>query len=250
MFLGIRRLLAFCVVFLAMPVLPTHADDRLVVVADEWPPFSGEGLPGQGISLDVTRAVLERAGFTVETAVLPWSRVVSGAKAGDYDVVTSLFLDVDLAKSLLYSDPFFTTEVQFVRAKGADATYRDLQSLRPYTIAVGIDFLYEERFDRADFLNKFEVMTAYQGIQMVASGRVDLTLDSTHVIRHSIQQGDRSLLDKIEFIEPALTSQNIHMAISRLRPDHKQVAQAFNTTLAQMRADGTLDALLAKHLVE
>ncbi|WP_299868164.1 ABC transporter substrate-binding protein [uncultured Roseobacter sp.] len=223
------------------------AEERLLVVADEWPPFSGEGLPGRGISIDVTRAVLERAGYEVDTAILPWSRVVSGAKSGEYDIVTSLFLDAEMQKSVFYSEPFFETQVQFVRQKGSDIAYDGLESLQSYVIAVGAGFLYEASFDNADYLNKFEVTTTLQGLQMVAAGRVDLTLDSAHVVRHSMQLTDDALEDQLEFLEPALTKQQIHMAVSRLRPDHASIVTDFNAALADMRADGSLDALLKKH---
>lgn len=227
-----------------------RADSPLIVVADEWPPFSGEELPGQGISIDVTRAVLVRAGFDVETAILPWSRVVSGAKSGDYDIVTSLFRDAEMEQSLLYSDPFFETEVRFVERKGSNLAYNGLGSLQPYSIAVGTGFLYEPEFDSATYLNKFEVTTTLQGIRMVVAGRVDLTLDSTHVIRHSILMEDAALLDQIEFLAPALAEQKIHMAVSRLRPDHESIVAAFNVALADMRADGSLAELLKRHAVD
>lgn len=223
------------------------ASDRLIVVADEWPPFSGDSLPGQGISIDVTRAVLERAGFEVETAILPWSRVVSGGKSGEYDIITSLFLDPEMQGAFLYSDPFFDTQVKFISKKGAGARFDDITSLEGYSIAVGTGFLYAPEFDGADNLDKFEVTTTLQGVQMVAAGRIDLTLDSTHVIEHSIIMADPALRDQIEYLEPALAEQRIHMAVSKLRPDHESVVAAFNSALAEMQADGSLSALLKKH---
>ncbi|MGZ2259060.1 substrate-binding periplasmic protein [Roseobacter sp. A03A-229] len=245
-----NHLLASLMLGLALLTGPLAAQDKLIVVADEWPPFSGDSLPGQGISIDVTRAVLERAGFTVETAILPWSRVVSGAKAGEYDVVTSLFLDAEMQQALTYSDPFFKTQVKFVRRKGAPIRFDGLESLTPHVIAVGTGFLYEPEFDKADFLNKFEVTTTLQGVQMVAAGRVDLTLDSTHVVAHSILTGDPDLLEQIEFIEPSLAEQEIHMAVSKHRPDHADIVAAFDAALSDMQADGSLAALLQKHAVD
>ncbi|WP_300058727.1 ABC transporter substrate-binding protein [uncultured Roseobacter sp.] len=246
----VNRLIGIAATCVMLSAAPAPAQDKLIVVADEWPPFSGAALPGKGISIDVTRAVLTRAGFEVETAILPWSRVVSGARSGDYDVVTSLFLDAEMQQALTYSEPFFETQVKFVRKTGSDVRYDGLQSLTPYVIAVGTGFLYEPAFDTAEFLNKFEVTTTLQGVQMVAAGRVDLTLDSTHVVTHSVLMEDPGLLDQIEFLEPSLADQKIHMAVSKQRPDHDHIVAAFNTALAEMRADGSLAALLQKHAVD
>ena len=201
---GLGRCFGATLVVLSCIVVGTSAtaDDALVIVADEWPPFSGESLPGQGVSLDVTRAVLSRAGYQVETAILPWSRVVSGAKSGEYDVVTSLFLDAEMQESLFYSDPFFETQVQFLQRAGGAISFDGLSSLEPYGIAVGAGFLYEPEFDAAENLNKFEVNTALQGVQMVAAGRIVLTLGSVNVIRHSILIEDPALWVRIECLDP------------------------------------------------
>lgn len=226
---------------------PSIADEPITVVADEWPPFSGKGLPEQGVSVDVTSAVLERAGYTVKTAMLPWARIVHGAKSGEYDIVSSVFQDAEMQKYLRYSDPFYATEIRFVQRKGGDITFSSLNSLRSYRIAVGSGFLYDTEFDNADFLNKFEVTTTLQGLRMVASGRVDLTLDSTDVVRHSILRGDPGLMDKLEFLDPALSTRQIHIGVSLSRADHARIISDFNRTLKEMQADGSYDRLLEKH---
>lgn len=228
-------------------VPPASAQEPLTLVADEWPPFSGGDLPELGIAMDVTKSVLTRAGYEVEAAILPWPRIVHGAKTAEYDIVTSLFLDAEMQEFVHYSDPFYDTEIRFVQKTGGDARYDGLQSLTDYTIAVGAGFLYEPAFDAAGFLNKFEVTTTFQGLQMVAAGRVDLTLDSVDVVRHSILRGDPALMDQIEVLDPPLATQQVHMAVSLSRPDHLRVVADFNRTLAEMRADGSLADLLAKH---
>lgn len=225
------------------------ASDPITVVADEWPPFSGSELPGQGISIDVTRAVLERAGYQVQTAILPWARIVNGAQTGEHDIITSLFADPDMEKLLDYSAPFYTTEVKFIQRKGGAIEFDGLESLTPYSIAVGAGFLYSPAFDNADFLNKFEVTTTLQGIQMVAAGHIDLTLDSTDVLRHSIELGGPDLKEQLELMEPAVISQEIHMAVSRSRSDHAKIVADFNRTLGEMQSDGSLATLLEKHSV-
>lgn len=233
-----------------LPPFPqAQAQTKIVIVADEWPPFSGNDLPGQGIAIDVSRSVLERAGYAVDIEILPWARVVDGAKSGEHDAVTSLFLDEEMQKSLAYADPFLETRVRFVQRKGAGIEITDLDSLRPYQIVVGKGYLYEPDFDAADYLDKFEVTTLIQGVRMVAAGRADLTLDSEHVVRHAIRVEDPSLAGEVELLDKTLATQRIHIAFSRSRDDHATIVADFNRTLAEMQADGSLDAVLEKHKV-
>ena len=226
------------------------AGERLKVVADEWPPFSGAELPSNGISMDVIATVLREAGYEVDVEILPWVRVINGAKTGEYDVVGSLFFDPEFAKFMTYGDAFYETEVKFVQRKGASHNVGTLDALRPYTIAVGDGFLYEEKFDRAEFLKKIVVTTTLQALQMVAHERADLTLDSEEVVRHSLRFGAPDILERVEIIEDALASHEIHMAVRKDHPKSTEIVADFNRTLSKMRSDGSLNNILVKHLTK
>lgn len=236
----------------ALGIAPSvaRAEEKvLTVVADEWPPFSGENLIGKGMSPDIIVHVLGRAGYQAKVSIVPWARIMHGVRGGeaDFHVIGSLFYDPELEGSIAYSDPYVETDVKFVRRIGTDADFEDLASLRPYSIAVGDGFLYEEKFDKADFLQKVVVTTALQGVQLVESGRVDLTLDSTDVIDFAIRVQDPSLMGKVEYLEKELATQEIHMAVMNSVPNGDQIIQDFNRALQAMRQDGSLDKLLAKH---
>lgn len=224
-----------------------YAKDEIHLVADEWPPFSGNALPNGGISLDVISAVFERAGYPVRTEILPWARVISGAKSGAYDAVGSLFFDPEIAEFMSYSDPFYETTIQFLQRTGAGHEVNGLGTIGELSIAVGEGFLYEEEFDRADYLNKVHVTTALQGIKMVAYGRVDLTLDSVDVLKHAIDTEIPELKDALTLLPFVLERQHIHMALRADLPNRETVLSDFNAALRSMQIDGSLEALLEKH---
>ncbi len=225
----------------------TKAEPVINVVVDEWAPFGGKALVKGGISLDVITTVLSRAGYTVKSEIVPWERALNGVRSGTYDVIGNLFLDEELKEHLTFSQPFYETEVRFIQQKGKTHKYTDLNSLRPYSIAVGQGYLYEEDFDKADFLNKRVVTTVIQGVRMVANGRVDLTLDSTDVINYVINKEDPDIANKVEYLPNVLTTQAIHMGIRNDLPGRDQLAADFNRILSEMRADGSLENLLTKH---
>lgn len=221
--------------------------EKLTVVADEWPPFSGASLPDKGLSPDVIKSVLVRAGYEVDVKILPWARIMNGAENGEFDIVGSLFYSEDLTEHMEYSEPYFETEIKFIKPKGSDATYSDLASLKPYKIAVGDGFLYSPAFDSASDLNKVVTTTTLQCIQMVAYGRADMTLDSEEVLNYTIANDAPELADKVEYLPSALDSQAMYMAISKKNPEYKDILSKFNIALAEMKADGSYAQIIQSH---
>lgn len=238
-------LLAVAVVSLLSSTV--RSQETIRVVADEWPPFSGEALPGKGISIDVITEVLTRAGYRVESEILPWARIMGEARSGNFDVIGSLFSDPEIAEFMTYGDPFYQTKVQFLRRSGTEHQITEFADLHKFSIAVGDGFLYSPEFDRAKDLNKVVVATALQGIQMVAFDRADLTLDSVEVLEHSIVQSKSDLAERVEFLPFVLTTHGVHMAIRNSHPDAAKVVADFNRVLAKMEGDGSLQRLLSKH---
>lgn len=226
---------------------PVFAEQRLLVVADEWPPFSGRDLPNQGISVDVITAVLTRAGYDVTADILPWARIMDGSRQGDYDIVGSLFFDAEIAEYMTYADPFYQTQVKFVAQTGEDVSIGQYSDIAEYSVAVGDGFLYEERFDRDEALNKVVVTTTTQAMNMVAYGRVDVTLDSQEVLAHVTNVVAPDLKDRLIALPFVLAEHAVHMAVRTDLENSAEIVADFNRVLAEMKKDGSLDALLIKH---
>ena len=241
------RILLFATTLAVLLALPARSQEPLRVVADEWPPFSGENLPGRGISIDVITEVLTRAGYSVESEILPWARIMAQARTDTFDIVGSLFADPEIAEFMIYGDPFYQTEVRFLRRAGAPHNPEEFEDLADFSIAVGDGFLYSPEFDRADDLNKIVVTTTLQGIQMVAHDRADLTLDSVEVLQHSIANGAPDIAGDVEVLPFVLATHGVHMAVRQSHPDAARIVDDFNRTLAQMMTDGSLARLLTRH---
>ena len=148
---------------------------------------------------------------------------------------------------MAYSNPFYDTQVRFVQRAGTHHPFETIQDLAPYSIAVGAGYLYSEEFDTAATLNKVTVTTVEQGMRMVAAGRVDLTLDSVDVLNFIINDADMRLGAQIEILPFVLATQQIHMAVRDDLEGRDRVIADFNRVLAEMRADGRLEAILAAH---
>ena len=80
----------------------------------------------------------------------------------------------------------------------------------------------------------------------VAQKKTDLALIDSWTAQQSLAT-DKNIGDHLSLIPTTLIQQSLHAAISLKRKDHKEIAAAFNKSLKEMRADGSYQALLARH---
>jgi polar amino acid transport system substrate-binding protein len=62
-----------------------------------------------------------------------------------------------------------------------------------------------------------------------------------------INEGARAKL--FDVLPDALMKRGLRIAVPKSRPDHEEIIAAFDAAVAEMRADGTYDALLASFRV-
>lgn len=70
---------------------------------------------------------------------------------------------------------------------------------------------------------------------------------SEDVVNYALTKQAPELADRGELIPFDLAQHDVHMAVRKDLPDHTKVVSDVNRVLAEMRADGSLDALIAKH---
>ncbi len=109
-----------CVAALLCAFLPSlvAADDALVRVTDgAYPPFVEIGGNGEPTGLDrqVAEAVCREIVRTCEFVIAPWDRLVSGLRAGQFDVAFSGLTEATVtAAELAPSQPYFMASARFL----------------------------------------------------------------------------------------------------------------------------------------
>ena len=76
--------------FLGLVLLLTSTSlsaEVLRLAGNVWPPYTDRGLPEQGLSVDLIRTALGRAGYRVEYREVPWERALLGLMNGRYDMI-------------------------------------------------------------------------------------------------------------------------------------------------------------------
>lgn len=234
--------------YLVLLMLPCSAGaEHLRLVADTWPPFSDERLPGNGVAVELVTSALERAGYTSEYRELPWERAVLGLQRADYDVLITAWYSEERAAFGHFSQPYLINRIRVVQRAGDDIVFTQLADLYPYRIAVLRGYAYSQAFNADNNLQRVGVSSFESAANMVRRGRADLALEDEYVARFQFSHQLKDIAGQLEFLPMPLIENGLHILIRLSHGQHAEIAERFDAAIAAMRADGSYAAIMARH---
>lgn len=241
-------ILSLCSLLLAgLPAQAVEADKPLKLVSSEWPPYVEKAAPGKGAAMDLVSRILKRAGYESEISIESWPRSLQGSKLGIYDVVTTAWFTEERNRELQFSDPYYENVIRFVKRKRDTLRFRSYADLQNLMVGVTTGYAYGDEFERAQGFLRIAKNHVIQNLLLLQQGRIDLTIADEWVIRHELTQYFPNAIKEYEFLGRPVSRRGLHIAVSRTRPDHKEIITAFNKALAAMKADGSMEKLLEKY---
>jgi len=238
-------LLMFCLI----PFQSNAAEVKIIALAtDEWAPYYGSSLENDGFTGEIARAAFQRTGYDLKIDYVPWKRaLVLGEQGKKYQGVFGLYYTDERNQKFIFSDTFAASNITFFKRKGEDISYKTLKDIAPYRVGVIRGYTNTKEFDTATYITKDEAADSVQNIQKLIAKRVDLIIDSSHVILHILNTKFPENVGNIEPVDPPLKTNDIYFMISRVVPEHKQIIEDFNKGLKMIKEDGTYDKILKKH---
>lgn len=239
----------FAAAFLLLSILTQAAiaAPLNVVHSGKWPPYSDQGLPGQGLGVELVTEAFKRAGYETYLSTDSWERILEGGKIGVYDVVATAWYSDQRNDYLDFSEPYLETYVRFITKKGSKFKFNGLEDLRGQMIGVLIDYAYDPGFDQSRDLIKIPERNMVQNLLKLKQGRIDATLGDERVLKYQINQYMPNTMPQFEILPKPLTVSGIHVGVSRENPDHAKIVADFNKAIETMKKDGSYQKILDKH---
>jgi len=229
-------------------ITPTAmATDLKLVHSGNWPPYSGENLPEQGLAIDLVTSALKRAGYTPYVQVDSLQRILEGGKTGDYDVFATPWYTMDRDQYLHFSQPYLESHIRFIKRKDSAFEYTGFDDLEGITIGVIKDYAYDEDFNQSPAIKKIDESSLLGNLHKLIEKEIDLTLDDERVLRYQIRRFMPGNTAKLEILEKPLVVRGVNIGVSRKNPDHTKIVADFDNAITAMKQDGSYDRILEKH---
>lgn len=243
----VHALLATLAALLLLTSLPQNGRaDPLKLGIITWAPFNGPELPEEGFATDIVRTALARAGYQSTTQWGPWARILKGTQQGVLDVIPGIWYTKERALTLAYSDPIAENRLVYITRQDAPFIIEKMEDLKDLRVGVGRAYAYPEAFLKATHFKRDISESLEINLRKLVSGRIDVTVGDELVARYTLDQ----LFPKppsLRYSEHSLEAKPLYMGISRKLPNYREILKRFNKALAEMRADGTYEALKKRH---
>jgi polar amino acid transport system substrate-binding protein len=255
-----RWVISVCLAWAAFAALPLQAAAaEPCTLRVGWEPyapftFADENGAASGADIELIAAVADEMGCAVVPVELPWARILKEVEQGTLDVSTSTSRTPERDQWALFSKPYRETEIAIYVRRGETPRFalEELADVPSQQLRLGVivDYYYGEALAEAasdpGFAAWIDGAPDYQtNIRKLVSGRIDgFLVEDVAVIEAELARMGMS--GRVERYPLRIPGQKLHFMFSRKTVDPHLVAQV-DAAVAQMRADGRLDAITAKY---
>jgi len=224
---------------------PLAAQPETVRIATEgaYAPWNFINDAGElaGYEIDLANAICEQAGLTCEIVANEWDSIIPNLLAGNYDVIMAgMSITEERLQTIDFSQNYFPPDPsKFVATAGSSFDFAALSGARVGVQGATIQAAWAEANLAADN-TIVSFSTADQAMADLAAGNLDTILADGAYLEPVVAGSSGA----IEFVgEDVLIGGGVGAG---LRKDEPELLNAWNDALNALKADGTVDALIAE----
>ena len=225
-----------------------NSADYVIATDKGFSPFEFQDADGNivGIDMDILAAIAEDQGFTYDLQYVGWDAAIAACQAGQANgmIAGASITDARKESGWIFSDGYYdATQGMAVASDSAITGFADLAGKK---VAVKNGTMSNQYAESIKNEYGFEVVTFSTSpdmYQAVMGGQVDACLDDTPILKYNIKIGelDMKYVDGTEN-EPA------QYGFAIFDSANQDLVDKFNAGLANIKANGTYDEIIAKYL--
>ncbi len=235
--------------------LPDLGGETVVVVTENaYPPLqfidpkTGDQI---GWEYDAMNEIAKRLNFTVEYQNTSWDAMIQSVSDGQYQIgMTGITIKEERKEKVDFSDPYMRSEM-FMLVRGDEDRFTDAKSFAAFEDGLvgaqpGTTPFYVAVYDMLDGNEqnpRIKLMETFGAtVQALKTGDVDLVLTDGTAGKGYVEASDGGL----KLIGEAMGTEDFGFIF----PKGSELVAPVNAAIAEMKADGTMDALNKKWFLD
>lgn len=195
----------------------------------------------KGLDVDLVSAVLKDAGVDFQIRLYPWQRVIKMLANGQADMAFIFTGTLERQLQFHLVGPIREGTTRFMTRLGFPLNdWHDLNDLEPYVIGQVAGYTYESTFDSASLKRDKTALQAGQLVAMLLAERVNIIVGDALQLLYLAREQDG--VTNVRMLPTPLVRMPRYVAFTK---GQSVRAEQFNEALQRLRANGTLDAIIA-----
>ena len=226
------------------------AEDYAIATDTAFRPFEYTDENGAlvGIDMEVLAAVAADQGFTYTVETMGWDGSIAACQAGQKDgmIAAASITEERMAEGWIFSDGYFTATQSMAIAE--DTPIKGFEDLKGHKVAVKAETLSKDYADSLAEQYGFTVVTYDSTLAVfmaVTGGECAACFEDTPVIEDYIRNGGVFL----QMVD-GTANEGSEYGFVVFNPDKQELVDKFNAGLANIKASGVYDEILARYLSE
>lgn len=244
----------FLCVFLTTTILSLDTiaknKDTVIALDSAYPPYMhGSKSKPRGLYANLLKKIFGKMKLSLTLEPKPWKRVMTKAKVGKWGV-GGIYKNSERIKIFDYSEPIYYERLVLFTRKNSNINFKKLSDLKGKVIGVMRGWSYGEDFDKAKKRKVFRVQETNEGTQsfkLLLKKRVDaVVMDS--VSANIILKKEGWLNQVNESTHPV--AKNAAYIVFLKTMNQKELINKFNSTVQQMKEDGSYQKIISEFIKE
>ena len=245
-----KKILALVLAALLVCADAALAEDYAIATDTAFRPFEYTDETGTlvGIDVDILAAIAEDQGFTFTIEPLGWDASIAACQAGQKDgmIAGASITEERKANGWIFTDGYYTANQSMAVAQGSDITGFD--GLAGLSVAVKIGTQSKDYADSLAETYGFTVTTFESSpdvYQAVIGGQCAACFDDTPILADYIKSNGVPLQ-----LVDGTGNEGADYGLAVFSADKQDLIDKFNAGLANIKANGVYDEILARYLGE
>ncbi|MBR2572518.1 MAG: transporter substrate-binding domain-containing protein [Clostridia bacterium] len=243
-----KRITAMLLAALMLLSAAAFAEDYAIATDTAFRPFEYTDETGTlvGIDVEILAAVAEDQGFTYTIEPLGWDASIAACQAGQKDgmIAGASITDARKESGWIFSDGYYNATQSMAVAQNSDIA--GFEALNGLSVAVKIGTMSKDYADSLSETYGFTVVTFESSpdvYQAVIGGQCAACFDDTPIMADYIKSNGVPLK-----LVDGTANEGADYGFAVFSADKQELVDKFNAGLANIKANGKYDEILAKYL--
>jgi polar amino acid transport system substrate-binding protein len=198
----------------------------------------------QGIMVDLITEISKDAGFQVQIGPMQFSTLIASLTSNKIDIISAaMFITPQRKEVIDFSDPVYTYGEGLIVPKSDTKDYTKFEDLKGAVVGAQVGTAFVEPLKKTGLFPEVKIYDTIPDIlRDVNTKRLQAGFADYPILAYNLKQGLFPDVRLVESFKPSVVG-SVGIGV---RKTDTELLKKINASLAKLKADGTVDKILAK----